>query len=677
MLILSAALAFQAHADEGMWMAPGSGKRTAELCSSVVSIDFMGTGSIISPQGLVITNHHVAYEDVSAMSSAGHNYLEDGFWARSISDEIPIPGRKIQLLRGTVDVSEEVQELIERGEVKPGLMMLRKLSGIMEKRYKEKTGFEASLSSAWRGGKYYISLYEEYRDIRLVGVPPVQIGAFGGDEDNWEWPQQKGDFALLRIYTAPDGSSAEYSPENIPLKCDKYLKISLKGYREGSKTMVIGFPGSTDRYASSAKVDYMTDVQLPITTRIRGDQMGIVSKWMDRDPEIRRKYSNFFFNLSNAQELYLGELQCYRRFRVADARREAEKGLEDWLDADPSRRLRWGDPAKELAVKYRAQYEAQKNSQYFRECVVRGTRIEPIAVRSSILLNHYSDGRVASVRSVSALNYAEVDMRVERELFRYSTEMFYENVDEAMLGPFQKELKERFGSDYDAMCAFLWDSSWLTDPVRIAGFLDPDGDMRAFLDANRDDALMRYFNDATVAGYNAAIKDAQGTPDINSLTKDYTRAFYEMQTDLHQTPYPDANSTMRINYGRVRSLSPKDAVQCSYYSTVAGILEKHNPDKYDFCLPDDWKAALERVSPKMHVNFITDNDSTGGNSGSPVLNSKGEIIGLLFDGNKESLASEVLFTPEYNRSVNVDIRFVVWTLREYARFDRIIGELGL
>ena len=677
LLFVISVLAFPAFADEGMWMTGNTGKRTEALCASVVSIDFMGTGSLISSGGLVITNHHVAYGDVAAMSDATHNYLEEGFWARSLEEEIPIPGRSVQFLRGTIDVTDEVQLLLESGEVKPGVMMMRKLGSIMEKRYSDKTGYEASLSSAWRGGKYYISLYEEYSDVRLVGVPPARIGAFGGDEDNWEWPQQKGDFALLRIYTAPDGSCAKYSPENIPLRSEKYLKISLKGFREGSKTTIIGFPGSTDRYAPSAKVDYLVDVQLPITTRIRGEQMSIISKWMDKDPEVRRKYSNFYFNLSNAQELYLGELQCYRRFKVADARREAEAELDEWLDTDPSRRARWGRPADELKRKYEAERRAQANYQYFRECVIRGTQLEPVASRSGVLLRHYSEDRVAGVRRASERNYANTDLRVERELFRYGLETFYENVDEEVLGPCQKELKNRFGRDYDALCAFLWDGSWLSDPARIEAYLDPATDMKAFLEANSDDALMRFFADATVGGYNAAIREAQGTPDINAVTKDYTRAFYEMQTSKRKSPYPDANSTMRINYGRVKGLEPRDAVQCSYYSTVAGILEKHDPSKYDFCLPDDWKAALEKAPPKMKVNFITDNDSTGGNSGSPVLNSRGEIIGLLFDGNKESLASEVLFTPGYNRSVNVDIRFVVWILREYAHFDRILGELGL
>ena len=667
-----------ALADEGMWMVPSADKKTAELTNYVVSIDFMGTGSLISSQGLVITNHHVAYSDVFELGDDDHNYLEEGFWARSLEEEIPIPGRSVQFLRGTVDVTDEVEQLFADGTVKrSNAMMMRRLSGILEKRYQEKTGYVASLSSAWRGDRYYISLYEEYNDVRLVGAPPAQVGAFGGDVDNWEWPQHKGDFALLRIYTAPDGSAAKYAPENVPLRADKYLKISLKGYREGSKTTLIGFPGSTDRYASSAKADFMTGVELPIQTRIRGARMDIIKKWMNRDPEVRRKYSNYFFNLSNAQELYLGELQCYKRFRVADEKRLLEAELDAWLDADPARRAQFGDPAGALRERYARVAGPEKNVQYFRECLIRGTQIEPVASRTSVLAGNYSESKVPGVRRSSARNFEQIDLRVERELFRYTLETFYENVDEAMLGPFQREMKTRFGRQYDAMCAFLWDGSWLSDPAQIAVYLDPEADMKAFLDAHDDDPLVRFFMDTKIVTYNQAISEAEGTPTITELTRDYTHALFAMQTDLKRNPYPDANSTMRVNYGRVMGLRPRDAVHCDYFSTAAGLLDKHDPDEYDFCLPADMLGALKKAPATMRLNFITNNDSTGGNSGSPILNARGEIIGLLFDGNKESLASEMLFTPDYNRSVNVDIRYVVWILREYAHFDRILAELNL
>ena len=294
-----------------------------------------------------------------------------------------------------------------------------------------------------------------------------------------------------------------------------------------------------------------------------------------------------------------------------------------------------------------------------------------------MLASNYGESKVAGVRRSSARNFEQIDLRVERELFRYTLEAFYENVDEALLGPFQQEMKTRFGRQYDAMCTFLWDGSWLADPAQIAVYLDPEADMKAFLDAHADDPLVRFFMDVKIVNYNQAIEAAEGDPDITTLTRNYTHALHAMQADKKRNPYPDANSTMRVNFGRVAGLDPRDAVHCDYFSTAAGLLDKHDPDEYDFCIPEAMLGALKKAPGTMRLNFITDNDSTGGNSGSPVLNAKGEIIGLLFDGNKESLASEMLFTPAYNRSVNVDIRYVVWILREYAHFDRILTELKL
>lgn len=672
-----AAALHPALADEGMWMTTGLDGRKQDLCDCIVSFDFMGTGSVISGSGLVLTNHHVVYSDVFAMSSGEHNYLEEGYWARTQEEELPIPGRSLQFLKGTVEVTAEVQELFDNGSVKQGsIMAMRKLGGIMEKRYKEKTGYEAVLSSAWRGSRYYISLYEEYSDIRLVAAPPSRIGAFGGDVDNWEWPQHKGDFSLVRIYAAPDGSPAAYSPDNVPLKTEKYLKISRKGFREGTKTMIIGYPASTDRYAPSAKVDYLTSVQLPIQTEVRGARMEIIRKWMDRDPEVRRKYSDYFFSLSNAQELYLGELQCYKRFDVAQERRNAEAALAAWLEADNSRRERWGDPAAALEKAYKAIAPIERNTHWFRECIIRGTLLEPVASRTAMLSRRYSPDKVAGVRNATRRNFEQADLRVERELFRYCLEAFYENVDSTMFGEYQTGLRRRYGRDYDAMCAFLWDGSWISDPVRTARFLDPSEDMEGLLPEYVSDPLVKFFLDVHVAEYNQATKDAGGEPGISLLQRDYTGAMYAMQLDRKMNPYPDANSTMRINYGRVRSIDPRDAVHCSAFSTVAGLLEKHDPGSYDFCIPEDWRSVLRTYKPSTRVNFITDNDSTGGNSGSPVLNSKGEIIGLLFDGNKESLGSEIVFDGRVNRSVNVDIRYVLSIISDYGKLDRIMAEIA-
>lgn len=668
--------AFPLLADEGMWLTDRLDKKTAAMTKAVVSYDFMGTGSLVSADGLVVTNHHVVYGDVFDLSTGERNLLKDGFWAYSRDMEIPIPGRSIQILRETIDVTAEVEELFRQGSVKEGPMMMRRLGGIMEKKYEEQSGKTAILSSMWKGSRYYISIYDNYSDIRLVAAPPESIGAFGGDEDNWEWPQQKGDFSFVRIYTAPDGSPAEYSPANVPMHSPDHLKIATKPVKEGSRSIVIGYPGRTNRYASSALVDFQTNVSLPVPVEIRGAQMEILRKWMNEDEGIRLKYADHFFGLSNAQELYSGQVACNRRFDVVGEKKALEQELNAWINADGQRKARWGTLTADLEKAYAAVAQIERETAYYRECLVRASKLSSIAMRTSVLLREGTRiQREENTKNASRRDYAAMDMRVEHDIFRYTLEQYYRNVSDEMLSPYHVELKKRFGSDYDALCAYLWDNSWMTHPHAIREYLDPDTKLSEIAAELTTDPLCRFFNDNKINNFNTAIEKISEGLNLTTLGNEYTHALYQMRLAKGIRQYPDANSTLRVSWGSVKGFSPRDAIQCNWHSTVAGLLEKHNPHNHDFCLPDAWKAALEKADPKMVVNFITDNDITGGNSGSPVLNAKGELIGLAFDGNKESLASDTSFTPDYNRCICVDFGFVMWTLENYAHFDALLKEL--
>ena len=696
-------LAFPARADEGMWMIHAITKALetdmkakgllldaneiynadaegASLKDAVVSLDFGCSGSIISDNGLVITNHHCAYSDVHGLSTQEHNYLEDGFWALSSKDEKPIPGKGIYFLKRVLDVTDEVKAMFAEAERSGQTLGSRRASYLVEEKYSEQTGLEASLASMWSGSKYYLALYEVYTDIRLVAAPPVSIASFGGDIDNWEWPQHKCDFALYRIYTAPDGKPADYSPDNVPMKPKCKLQVSLDGYREGDFAMVIGYPGRTDRYASSARIDYLENVSYPVSNVIRADQMAIVNAWMNADPAVRLKYSDYYFSLSNVQENNEGMVQCLTRFGVAADRRAAEKELQEWIDADPERRLRWGGLLSSLDSKYAAIRDAEANLVCYRETMVRGTRLGVIATRQKSLRSALDDERrVLQVQTTDAAQYAEMDLRVERDLFRYAAGTYYTNVDSCYWGPFQKELYYRYKDDMDAFLAATWDSSWMTDEKRITRFLTMDG---SEMEPLYDDALYKFLTDVSVVVFNDAISATPGERTVTELGHEYTRALYQMRLDKGVPQYPDANSTMRITYGTVRGYEPRDGVWCSWRSTPAGILEKYDPESYDFQLKPEWKALLEERCGRpegagFDADFLTDNDITGGNSGSPVLDARGRLIGLAFDGNKESLASDVSCVEGYNMCVNVDIHFVVWTLKNYAHMDRILEEIGI
>lgn len=676
-LLLVLAATISAIADEGMWMVDNPDRKTAAQLGAIVSYDFMGTGSLVSDSGLVITNHHVVYSDVFGLSSAEHNYLEDGFWAHSMQEELPIPGRSVQILVETLDVTAEVEQLIAEGKVKAGPMMMRRLGGMMEKKYEKQTGKVAILSSMWRGAKYYISLYDEYRDVRLVAAPPSCIGAFGGDVDNWEWPQQKGDFSMVRIYTAPDGKPAAYSPDNVPLKSHVHLKMAPRSIRSGEKTRILGFPGRTDRYASAAKVQFQTYVSLPVTVKIRGEKMDIISKWMNADPAVRLKYADNFFGLSNAQELYLGEIQCYKRFDVPGEKRQIEARLQEWIDADSQRKAQWGDLIPTIEKSYSNIADIERQLGYFRECISRASKLSPIASRTAVLHRGCTPERIASTRHSSASDYAAMDMRVEHDIFVMSVHEYLANVSDEFLGPYHKELKATYPGNYAAAAEYMWNSSWMTDEGGIEAYLNPDNDLQAMLPSLMQDPIMRYFNDVKIASFNDAIAAVLGKGvTMGELATEYTHALYNMRNDLKIKQYPDANSTLRLSEGKVCGFSPRDAVHCDWKSSVAGLLEKHNPDEHDFCLNEQWLNVVANTPRDMTVNFITDNDITGGNSGSPVLNSRGQLVGLAFDGNKESLASDTSFTPDYNRCICVDIRFVMMILEKYAHLDNILAEIA-
>lgn len=673
-----------AFADEGMWMiqdinealeknmrarglklaaneiyndeAPGTA-----VSDAVVSIGFYCTGSVISDQGLIITNHHCAYSNIAKLSTPEHNYLEDGFWAMTSEEEIPIEGETVFFLKKVFDVTEEVKGIMKEFRANGKPFGIRKISAIMEKRYKEATGMECILSSMWAGEKYYMSVYKTYTDLRLVAAPPQSIGYFGGNQDNWTWPRHNCDFTIYRIYE--DGK---------PVTREKSLKVSLAGYHPGSFAMVIGYPGRTNRYTSSAEINYQEKINLPISNAIRGGQMSIIRKWMDADPTVRMKYSEWFFSLSNIQENNDGMAKCFRRFWVKDEKIEQEKEMQKWIDAAPNRKAMWETLIPDLKAIYSETESVERDKVFFRETMFRGTFISRYMLRA---------GNVSSVeRAKETLRegFAATDARVEKELLEYACKEYFENLEFSYFGKFQVKMLDRFGDDYKAMAEYIWNKSVISSLSRIDGIQS--------VDEVKNDPLRRMLTDTPVTTFNNRKDQLEKRQRVNKLGKEYKKALYWMRLHKDVEQYPDANSTMRITYGTVGGLQPNDAVWYNWYTTPEGILQKYNPDDHDYILKDRHKYLLEkgrwgrwgtRVDGRrtMIVDFMTDNDITGGNSGSPVLNAKGELIGLAFDGNLESLASDASYTEGYNKCINTDIRYVMWVLDKYAGMKHIVKEV--
>lgn len=701
-----------AFADEGMWLiqdinaalekkmqerglklsageiynaeAPG-----AAVSDAIVSLGFYCTGSIISDQGLLITNHHCAYSDVFALSTPEHNYLEEGYWAVRSDQELPIPDKQVFFLKRVLDVTAEVQNLRKELSEKGLPCGMRRVSHIMESRYKKNTGKEAYLNSMWAGVKYYMALYDVYEDLRLVAAPPVSVAAFGGDTDNWEWPQHKCDFAMYRVYMSPDGKPAKYSSDNVPLKPLRKLDISLDGYKPGDYTMVIGYPGRTNRYASSLETDYQERVTLPIANELRRNQMEIMRRWMDADPAVWLKYSDTFFGLSNIGEMQEGEAACLKRFEVKAIKESEEKDLQAWIEADPARKARWGSLMSDLKKMYDETEAVERNKAYFRETFFRGTIIARTIMRMNSARGKFKPMKKFLMRGVS-----ETDPRVERDLLEYSVSQYFTNIDTSLFGPYQRELSAKFGTDFKAMTDYIWEGTMVASREKAEAFNNPA--------QFNDDRLKKLLLDVSILDFNKTDDDMNLRNRILALNKEYTQALYEMRSDKGIAQYPDANSTMRITYGTVGPIEPHDGVWCSWQTSTNGIIEKYDAENRDFKPSDafmsmlasrDWgrwavkmpssdkKAAPAPVGSApagtMPADFLTDNDITGGNSGSPVLNAEGKVIGLAFDGNKESLASDLYAVPGYNKCVCVDIRYILWTLDKYAGMSRIIEELGL
>lgn len=718
-----------ATADEGMWLVnliqkglmtkmkkaglnlPANviyDESAVSLSDAIVSLDFGCTGSMISSQGLLITNHHCAYSDVHSISTPERNYLEDGFWAMNMSEEVPIPGKGVYFLRKAIDVTDEIEAIKKEEESAGRKIGFRKLSSIIEKKYSKETGYEASLSSMWSGEKYYIFLYEVFHDIRLVAAPPVSIAAYGGDTDNWEWPQHKGDFAMYRIYASPDGKPAEYSADNVPFVPRRTLKISTAGVKKGDFTMIMGYPGRTNRYNSSFGVNHIEKVINPITTTIRRRQLDIMDSWMITDPAIRFKYADKYFSISNVQELNEGEILTFRRYGVTAIRQKEEKELQEWIMADDTRKAEWGTLLNDMSVLYSSQENLDKQMAYYRETFVRGTQMFTLSMRVFNLIRDCQPkmgkgkgkmgGRKAEYDSIMVYApendyftrtttkiYDEIDLRLEKDLFFYGFNTFISNVEKEFWGENITKMMEKFDGDATALVNYVWDNSYFTSAERFKDFTSSEHYSNDF----KNDPMYLIMRSTSIGDFNQCktkIENKCGGKTIFELEKSYTNAIYEMRLSKGEVQYPDANSTMRLTYGNVGPINPSDGIYYSEISTTQGILDKYNPDDYEFSLKErsltllnakDWGRWGDKKTGSMDVNFLSNNDITGGNSGSPVMNSRGELIGLAFDGNKESLCGDAYFHPQYCKCVNVDIRYVLWILDKYAGMHWILKEIGI
>jgi len=711
-LLLSVTL-LKASADEGMWLPMLLGqqvyndmvkkglKLTKEQLYSInkssikdAIIIFGGgcTGEIVSSEGLIFTNHHCGYDAIATASSVEHNYLRDGFYAMSKDQEIKTT-LTVQFLDRIVDVTKEVEEAVK------GLSWTDRVKkipdvykSITDKVLDKENGLTGRIYSMFKGNQYLMYVYKTYRDIRLVGTPPESVGKFGGDTDNWEWPRHTADFSVFRVYAAKDGKPAEYSADNLPMKPKHFLPVSIKGIKDGDYAMIYGYPGGTNRYYTSYGVKLKIDIDNPSLVNLRDIRLKLMHEQMVKDPAVKLKLASNYASVANYWKFFDGESKQLKKFRTYEEKQAYENKFAAWAKG----KAEYENIFTEYAKNYEAWTPYAKERVYLNEGILGS----PLAKYAATLVKLEADmvkTGVASADIKKTLDAAktarkkyleDADRASDEKIVAATAQLFYNDVDKSQhpIG-FYEGIKNIYG-DLKEDATF---KKWANDLFDKTMILD-DAQWDAF--ANNPDATVLQ-NDPAFAYAAAFVKNYNSkyaplykafTEKNDELGRAYLKGIMEMNPAAAAKMYPDANFSMRVSYGNVKSYNPRDGLHCDFVCTGKGVLEKYIPGDYEFDLPakqvalmknKDYGQYADKVRKDLVTCFITTNDITGGNSGSPVIDGSGNLIGLAFDGNYEALSHKIAFDKDLNRTICVDIRYVLWCIDKLGGAGNLIKELKL
>lgn len=688
-------LGFSAMADEGMWMLPLLQKLNAgamkdlgcrltpdqiysvnhsSLKDAIVIFGGGCTGEMISDKGLLVTNHHCGYSSIQQLSSDEHNYLEDGFWAMNSNEEIPVPGLSVTFLVNMSDVTEAIEGAKSDEERKA-------VSEALVKDSEERNpGCDVELTSFYNNNVHYIIVYKVFRDIRFVGAPPASIGKFGGETDNWMWPRHTGDFSMFRVYAGKDNEPAEYSEDNVPYVPKQSLRISLKGVNEGDYTMIMGYPGRTQRYQTEAQLNHMMALN-DIAIEARTLRQDIMWKWMEKDPSIRLKYANKYAGSANGWKKWIGEKKAFKDLNIIEKEHDKEARFQKWVDKNKKRHGLYGTAIADIAAGIKANEQVDLDVKLLSETLYRTELVN--------LSSAYLGGRNRSLKSGADSVTAEA---AGLEALKSAFEDYYAPLDKEETAALLKFYREKarpenypdLGEDFATMDI----DKYVDELFRTTIFTSYDKAKEAIENGGKEVTLHDPVNTLATALVNVFVKlRGEQNPDaaksIRAASKAYTAGL--MEWNKGKAMYPDANFTMRLTYGTVKSYSPKDALNYRYYSTIYGVMEKEDPSNYEFIVPNKLKQLYVKrdygqyamADGNLPCCFLTTNDITGGNSGSPVLNADGELIGLAFDGNWESMSSDVMFEPDLQRCICVDIRYVLFLVDKFGGAGYLLQEMNI
>ncbi len=648
------------------------------------------TGQVISSQGLVLTNHHCGFGYIQQHSSVEHDYLKDGFWARSKKEELTNEGLGVCFLKRMEDVTAQVNKNI------PANADLNTIDSIkhanikaIEKEAVKGTHYVAKVKRFFSGNEYYLSVYEIFKDIRLVGAPPSSVGKFGGDTDNWMWPRHTGDFSMFRIYANKDNKPADISQNNVPYKPIKHLNISLKGVNKGDFTMVMGYPGTTEEYLPSYAVDLKMNVVNPIRIKIRNKAINIMKADMDKSAEVRIKYSAKVAGKANGWKKWIGENKGLKRLNAMAKKQEQERQFAEWVSKDKNRQAEYGKILNNYKKLYNEITVYERIYAYLAE-TVWGNEMVAFAgkFRPLLQLSKDSDKKKVSetierVKKSASKFYKDYNEETSKKLFTNLLLYYYNEVDKQYQPEIFKLVQEKYNGNAQECFNSLFDESIFRSEKKVNELLNNYKAKKAN-EMLANDPAMKIYKESTSIYVNKVKDNLLGLEQqINNLHQGYVKGLRLLYPN--KVFFPDANSTFRIAYGQIDNFIPRDGVIYKCKTTLKGIIEKDNPDIYDYNIPQKIRDLYAKkdfgkyanADGSMPVCFIASNHTTGGNSGSPVVNANGELIGINFDRNWEGTMSDVMYDPDMCRNITLDVRYILFIIDKYAEATNLIDELTL